>query len=295
MRALFLIVLLATGSAPYAQEQGGASNAPVEEIESADSSQSSERPPFPIVMVETPDQAQHGGEREAKSDQHESDDLAAQQKAADAAERSATASEWQVIPAYWQAILATIGAVGLIYSLYLTRRSLLLTQETVEGDQRPYLSMRDINIIRAFDAAKEPIFVLTPMFVNFGRTPARVSKVVVSTRVAEPGESVDSVVWADDAPGEPEIHILPPTVAMATSPQDVPVVDLRRVSDGALRLLYRYYFEYRGRFPRKEPYKTAVVFEVNVISDPSVLHANPKMDASQSITFTARQSGSVST
>lgn len=51
--------------------------------------------PFPVRVIERPDDAKHAREREQKSDDHEAADLQAQRDAARAAERAAKAGEGQ--------------------------------------------------------------------------------------------------------------------------------------------------------------------------------------------------------
>lgn len=73
--------------------EGVSTESPAIEEQTPNSSSSSKASPpenaIPVRIIEDPIEADHRKEREAKSDQHESDDLAAQRKAADAAWKGA--------------------------------------------------------------------------------------------------------------------------------------------------------------------------------------------------------------
>ena len=111
--------------------EGVSTESPAIEEQTPNSSSSSKASPpenaIPVRIIEDPIEAEHRKEREAKSDQHESDDLAAQRKAADAAWKGAIAAERQINPAWWQVGFAALGTVLLIYTLWLTRKSVEIT------------------------------------------------------------------------------------------------------------------------------------------------------------------------
>jgi hypothetical protein len=121
----YWLAIIAVGltANPVLAQQGPTAGAPVKKVESGNPANSGNPPAFPVVILQTPDQTKDAEAREAQSDKHEAEDLAAQQEGAEASDRSATATQWQVIPAWWQAFLATIGAGALIYSLYLNRKA----------------------------------------------------------------------------------------------------------------------------------------------------------------------------
>ncbi len=61
-----------------------------------------ERSPFPVRIVEDPDEAERAAEREQSAEEHDAHDLKAQQDAAGAAIRSADAAESQFWPMWAQ-------------------------------------------------------------------------------------------------------------------------------------------------------------------------------------------------
>jgi hypothetical protein len=148
----------------------------------------------PVRILENPDGAKHTLERETKSDQHDVDDLDAQRKAADAAERSAAATEWQKIPTLVQISIAVLGTIGLIGSLVLNSRATnaaiaanAYTLKAIEQEQmntriqlRPYVYVSDAAIYWAEDYAA---IIVEINFKNFGQTPAKKMSVWVDFAV----------------------------------------------------------------------------------------------------------------
>lgn len=88
---------------------------------------------LPVQIIQSPDDAQSSAESEHKTEEHETADLEAQRKAADAAAASAEIAEWQKIPTIAQIILAGLAAFGLFVSLYYTRQSIALSRAATEA------------------------------------------------------------------------------------------------------------------------------------------------------------------
>jgi hypothetical protein len=122
---------------------------------------------IPVRLIQSPVDTQHAQEREAKSDKHEADDLEAQRKAADAAERSAAATEWQIIPTWMQAGIAAIGTFLLLYTLWLTRKSLLVARDSSKHQLRAYVVIKDAILLRAGSTPRVEVTIM-----NVGETPA---------------------------------------------------------------------------------------------------------------------------
>ncbi len=123
---------------------------------------------IPVRIVGDADDAARTQEREDRAEKRESDDLVAQQRAAQAAERSADASERQVVAAVWQtwltalsSLVTVIGTIILLYTLSLTRASVRLARQsanaaiqavrvaadTAEKELRAYLYIFPVSMI----------------------------------------------------------------------------------------------------------------------------------------------------
>ncbi|AZO68794.1 hypothetical protein [Mesorhizobium sp. M6A.T.Cr.TU.016.01.1.1] len=124
MRFLFVALFMVLATHVSAQEaQGVATEGPAVDKKTQGNAEAGKgdawKSALPVTIMESPDQANHASERETKSDKHEAEDLDAQVRAANAAERGATATERQVIPTYAQAIFGLIGMGLLVYTLIL--------------------------------------------------------------------------------------------------------------------------------------------------------------------------------
>jgi hypothetical protein len=234
--------------------------------------------------------------------------LDAQQRAAKAAEdsavadeRGATASERQVVAAWAQLIFAVIGTLVLLYTLYLTRASvkvaqdnLAIAREAMRLELRPYLSIRDFNMDRIFSIDGSKGFWVEPSIVNFGHTPARITKSIVSTRVVEDG-NVEGIEWTDGFEGA-EIDILAaPSVPLSLSRKGFPLEYAEELGAGKRRLFYRYYIEYRGPFEQLEPYKLASVVEVSIQGPPKQAFDKANVPVNSLIRIVSVSKGSIST
>jgi hypothetical protein len=124
MRA-FIVAFLLLASTAYAQDGSGVTTEAPRHQENddwnADNAKRDSSFSVPVRVVDEPEDAQRARDREGASDKHDSDDLKAQQKAADAADRAATAAERQIEVAWWQ---LGIGVVALLVTIWQTRRAM---------------------------------------------------------------------------------------------------------------------------------------------------------------------------
>ncbi|MFN0192651.1 MAG: DUF6471 domain-containing protein [Aestuariivirga sp.] len=131
---------------------------------------------IPVRIIEKPEDAERAKEREAKSDQHEADDLEAQRKAADAADRSAEVAEWQKIPTLVQMAFALFGTLGLIISLLINSKATRATVEMLRT-KRAWILYDDIGVTHTtnvtFAGVMYPLgYLINVKLRNFGESPA---------------------------------------------------------------------------------------------------------------------------
>jgi hypothetical protein len=154
---------------------------------------------IPVRIIEDQVEADRARNREQKSDQHEAADLEAQQRAAMAAERgavaaergasaderSARAAEGQIQPTWIGLIVAAIGTLALIYTLILTRRSVVaainaashtgrqadVAERAFRRLERPYLFL-EIESQKFLTKPGADIPYLRYKITNHGKTPA---------------------------------------------------------------------------------------------------------------------------
>jgi hypothetical protein len=93
-----------------------------------------EAAPLPIRVVESPGDAAHSKEREAKADKHDAEDLEAQVRTADATERQAILSLVAIV-------ISSLGLIGLALTFYETRRTAQAANASVR------LAMREFNTV----------------------------------------------------------------------------------------------------------------------------------------------------
>jgi hypothetical protein len=77
----------------------------------------------PVRIIEDPIEAERAEQRAERAEKREADDLITQQRSAAAAERGADAAESQKAATWLQTSLAAVGTAALLYTLWLTRRS----------------------------------------------------------------------------------------------------------------------------------------------------------------------------
>ncbi|MER9259010.1 hypothetical protein [Mesorhizobium sp. M0619] len=141
---------------------------------------------FPVKIIENPVDAAHATEREAISDRHDAEDLDAQVRAADAAERGARASERQVLPTYAQAVFGLLGMGLLFYTLILNSRATnaaveaskaaaaanKIAQDHFVADQRPWIAIGAPSVSIYSDDGTWPVIAVQIETQNLGRSPA---------------------------------------------------------------------------------------------------------------------------
>jgi hypothetical protein len=208
---------------------------PVEDAQtaecSADSSGSRPAPALPVRVIESSEESAHARDREQKSDQHEADDLAAQRKAADAADRSARAAEWQKIPTWVSigvagvgTVIALAGTIMLGFTLYWSRKTaeagalsaeaaqnavtaaqaaLAHTQEISRKQIRAYVTVSGGEI--KYNAAAPPVFSID--FINSGESPAQAARARFSAFAVINGEKrakfIDTDLFEPIGKGQP--------------------------------------------------------------------------------------------
>ncbi|CDX60832.1 exported hypothetical protein [Mesorhizobium plurifarium] len=160
---------------------------------------------LPVVVVESPDQARHTAEREAKSDEHDAKDLDAQERGADAAERGADATERQVKPAIAQAIFGFLGmlllVVTVVYTIKATKAATIAANAAIQANKdsrdmfseenRPWLIFDRPSV--SVDASDGMLNIYFSVNVeNIGKTPA--TDAVLHLDLTFTSLPVDSVV-----------------------------------------------------------------------------------------------------
>jgi hypothetical protein len=154
-------------------------------------------------------------ERERIADEHARKDLKAQEDAAQAAERNADAADSQTSAAWLQVVLSSLGILGLLYTLHLTRLSLEATRDAVSQDLRAYLFGRFHDLKISTLCVSELMFELK----NGGHTPASGVSVALKVIVLPfPLKDTDKLEF-DDPPALGQI--MPPQDAIAAGKIDV--------------------------------------------------------------------------
>ncbi|WP_192365468.1 hypothetical protein [Mesorhizobium mediterraneum] len=184
MRFLFIALFMVLSTHVSAQEaQGVTTEAPSQQEgksgKANDAQSSANEPSIPVRIIESPDETQHTRDREAASDKHESDDLQAQQKAADAADRAATAAERQVITAWWQVGVGIAGMAALLVTIWFSIRATnaavaanKIAQEHFVAENRPWLSLGEPVFSIHSDDGSSPVVFVKVAVKNVGRSPA---------------------------------------------------------------------------------------------------------------------------
>ncbi|MDP3802834.1 MAG: hypothetical protein U1C74_30050 [Phenylobacterium sp.] len=128
--------------------------------------------PLEVTIVQSPADAKHGGEREAASDEHEAQDLEAQVRAADAAEK-------QIGPAWFAASLSFLGTILIAWSI-------LETRDSKQRELRAYVVLAKIDHELQWDPkAKRARHAFRAVWENRGSTPARFASVSIQSVVLD--------------------------------------------------------------------------------------------------------------
>lgn len=234
---------------------------------------------IPVRVIEDPVDAQHARDREASSDKHEADDLEAQRKAADAAERGATASERQIIPTYLQLLIAFVGTTALLYTLILNRQANRntiravklaedankITEDTSRKQLRAYIGLASGGI--TLDLSKNRGLAIVVM-QNYGQTPAHEMLQWLSIEILD----VDEVFQepAKPAPGVfiSKSMISPGQNAQVTFGRHFRDGELQAIRDGQKAFFIRGWIEYIDVF--ETPRKTKLSFKMTGHEGPFV-------------------------
>lgn len=149
-----------------------------------------------VRIVQSVDEAEHNKAREAQTDKHEADDLAAQQKAADAAAVAATAADRQVDAAIASAVLALaatiIAGVGTYYLIRTFQEAKRTADAAADGVKEA---------ARAAKAAEDAVAVATNSAERQLRAYVFVKDAPISPIVA--GERIECQVIIENAGATP--------------------------------------------------------------------------------------------
>jgi hypothetical protein len=190
----------------------------------SDTQPNASEPSIPVRIVESPEETQRTRDREGASDKHESDDLKAQQRAADSADRSATAAEWQVITAWWQVGVGISGILALLVTIGFTIRATNAAvaasnaameankdaRELFASEQRPWLALKRPEISASLDDGEISLFFSinaentgnTPAFAAELKSTIKFSRLVGTSNIAAVREFAESIAvtssWEND-------------------------------------------------------------------------------------------------
>lgn len=163
--------------AQYPDGQGVTQGTPAVESQGVGKASQSQQGPgnfsIPVRIIENPGDAEHTEEREQKSDQHDHDDLIAQQQAAKAATVSAQQSRNQTRFAKWQTVIAALGTLAVLYSLWLTREALKVAQNAIAVSERAWIKTEMIaeSDFKSYRAGG-PALSIAAINRNIGNAPA---------------------------------------------------------------------------------------------------------------------------
>lgn len=126
--------------------------------------------PIPVVVLKTPGQAITDEASAAESRKHNAEDLDAQVRAANAAEK-------QISPAWAAAFLTFAGTVLLVWNLIVARRSVAVARQHMTTDLRAWVVPGDPIVqisagMRVAGVVHEEGLMFAVPFQNTGRTPA---------------------------------------------------------------------------------------------------------------------------
>jgi hypothetical protein len=139
---------------------------------------------IPVRIIEDPIEAQRARDSEEKTRKHETDDLQAQIRTADASERAAAAAERQIVIAWWQLAFAGLGTIAFLYTLKLARQANkhalsavetaeaanAISEDTAKRQLRAYIEVRAVYPRELEDGKPVPVCI---ELANCGQTPAR--------------------------------------------------------------------------------------------------------------------------
>jgi len=117
---------------------------------------------LPIIIIQDPADASHAQDREAKSDKHDDDDLRAQIRAADAAEK-------QVSPAWAAVAITLLGTMFVYWNLREVRNANAIAERAIHAHARPWIGLVRATLKPLNDGLPAEIAVEVE---NFGQSPA---------------------------------------------------------------------------------------------------------------------------
>lgn len=172
--------LATTGLGQTPNSQRVAKESPPVASQAADSTESKEDPSFdaalPIRTIESAADAKHTQEREAKSDKHDAEDLDAQIRAADAAEK-------QISPAWAAAAITFLGTIFVYWNLKEIQKSNRISARSAKAAEdgvevaRKAIAIANRPWVGVEQMALRPMIPGSPLDVavlvkNFGNSPA---------------------------------------------------------------------------------------------------------------------------
>ena len=119
------------------------------------------RSPLPVVVLETPDQAERAAQSEAKAERHDAEDLEAQVRAADAAKE-------QVSPAWAAAFFSFLGTILISIALFISVLDLKHAREATRQSLRAYVYVDGGKVVWYEEGVRASLTIR-----NGGTTPAR--------------------------------------------------------------------------------------------------------------------------
>lgn len=158
----------------------------------------------PVTIVESPEQAVAAERRERESRQHDTADLDAQVRAADAAEQ-------QVLPSWFAAALSFAGTGLIVWSLHEARTANRIAREIGSRQLRPWMLFESIKQEQRVDGT----FTIWVVWKNFGLSPGIDVEVVTSWCTYIPNEEDHPVRDIADANNVPVMVgvVAPTTIA----------------------------------------------------------------------------------
>ena len=156
-----VVGLTLSGQAPRAQGVPSPSPPPKEQPSQAAQPGNGTPKPLAVTIVESPEHAESGEAREAKSNKHDDRDLDAQIRAANAAEN-------QIYPAWLAAILSAVGTFLIVWTLFLTRRANAISRDA----SRAWLSINVSDTGKFWLSFEDLDFHFDLILENHGAAPA---------------------------------------------------------------------------------------------------------------------------
>ena len=117
---------------------------------------------LPIIIIQSPADASHSQDRETKADKHDTDDLDAQIRAAEAAKK-------QISPAWAAVGITLLGTVFVFWNLQEVRGANAIAERAIHAHVRPWIGLAKATLKPLSDGLPAEIAVEVE---NFGQSPA---------------------------------------------------------------------------------------------------------------------------